>query len=608
MANFCGHCGASNAGGAFCASCGRPLDAGAPSRDPAEQTVVRPPVGDEPTTPPPATPATPALAPEPEPDPTRRFPTSPPPPPAPQQSWGQPPTAPPAAPPGYPVAPSYPPQQPQAPSTPSTPKVNPFEGWPVADYVRDGAAVFAFIACLGMPWDLNNDASYLSGLDLFNHGVERWWVVIAVLLGVVSLAVPYLAKAGTVPGWSAQRYRLTKLALNVPFVLSVIVAVLIEVIHVNDPLAGGLGSGIGMGLAAVALAVQPRQSEDPQGTDDRLWNRVARITTMAAVGLTVVLFLLWFLHGAVSNDVDIFDPFAGFLAVIVACLAMPLVVVGWPAFGTLADGGSAPWRRVLATSGFSVVVIALLALASNHAGLFLWPEAEKWDGYFRGVAPGGGVLLVGAAAAFAVSWPQIRSTAGLAEPVTDWVQTLSSALMVCAAASAVFALSMVLYMAADDFSGGAAFATILALAIGAAAGYGTTLVADARKNRVVLLGILGGIVVVGFIVMGIVNGEDIAFPWVNTGWHVAAGISLPALGVWALVGPPEVRTAFGPLVTPKPAQAGPPPGYPQQPPAPGYPQQPYGRPPPPAYPPQQPPPQAPPPPQEPPNWGPPPSQ
>ena len=98
----------------------------------------------------------------------------------PQQGWQQPG--------GYPPQqgwqqqgyPGYPPAQ---------PKVNPFLGVPVGDFIRDGVALVALFSTLAMPWDLGNDAN------------DRWWVIIAVLISVVSLSVPYVVKSGAIPGW-----------------------------------------------------------------------------------------------------------------------------------------------------------------------------------------------------------------------------------------------------------------------------------------------------------------------------------------------------------------------------------------------------------------------
>jgi hypothetical protein len=90
----------------------------------------------------------------------------------------------------------------------------------------------------------------------------------------------------------------------------------------------------------------------------------------------------------------------------------------------------------------------------------------------------------------------------------------------------------------------------------------------------------------------LIGATALTFP--ITGWVVAAWVTLPALAAYALMVPPEVRAALGPLVQQR--QPGYPPAYP---PAPqGYPQQGYPQ----AHPPAQPPGHQPPPPPAPPGW------
>ncbi len=618
MATSCGSCGAVGEG-AFCASCGHPLHDAPPSPPPAEPTRIaapaqphaQPPVQPPPPQGPPLPPPAPQGWSQPEPTPTAQFPSVP---PAAYPPQGHPEQ-------GYPQQ-NYPQQgyPQQAWSQPAAPRTNPFVGWPVSDYVRDAGAAIALFCTFGMPWEISVDPK----------AGNQWWVVIAILLSLVSLAVPYVAKAGVVPGWGPQHYRLTKLGLNLPLLLSVLAAVLFELIHLGDDFEGGLGSGIAMALTGVALAVQPRAAEEaPDHSDDRLWNGLARAVVAASVGLTVLLYLGWFLHGAVGDDVDIFDPFTGFLALTVAFLLIPLALVGYPASMLLLGAPSAAGRRVLATVGFSVVVIALFALASDRQGLFFWADTEKWDGVGGGQIPGGGGLLLGAAAALVVSRAQQRATQ-TPDAVGSWTATVSAALQVSAAGSALTAIAVLLIMIDADVEGGPVVTIVLLLAATGAAAFGLTLLGDLRKNRVVLLGVLGGIAVVGLVVLGINNSGDTAgYVLLNNGYAVAAWLALPGLAAYALTVPAQVRTTLGPLVAggtgghpaqgppqtypPQtyPPQAYPPQAYPPQGPPQTYP--PQG--PPPAYPPQGPqqayPPQQPPPPTGPPlpppgpGWGPP---
>lgn len=569
MATYCGSCGAANESGSFCVACGRPLAAAPPTQPPAPSEPTRI--------------AQPRPVPPDQPSPTAQFPSVPPPAAYPPQQPAYPPQQP-QPPQGYPQQgyppQGYAPQPPQQFQQPRQPKVNPFPGWPVSDYVRDAVAAFALFATLGMPWDLNDEPEF-SYLDVFNHAGERWWVVIAVILSVLSLAVPYLAKAGAVPGWSAQHYRLTKLALNAPLLLSVVVGLVLELVHIGDDASGGIGSGVAVALGGVVLALQPRAAEEAPGhSDDRLWNKIARVLYVAAPVVTVVLFLLWLLHGVVGDGeselagtLDIFDPVTFFLALLVAFLLLPLALVGYPAYQLTFGARSEAWRRVLATVGATVALCSLFALASDHDGLLYWTEVEKWNGYLGGVFPGPGALLLGAAAAASVSRAQQRATAG-PDPVSSWQATIAAALQLSAAGSALLAVATLLLMVDDNVGGGPITVIVLLLVATGAAGFGLTLVGDLRKNRLVLLGLLAGIAVVGFVVLGVNNADDTGpFTALNTGYAVAAWLALPGLAAYALTVPAAVRSALGPLVSGGPSGPGghPQPPYPQQ----GYPQQGY---------------------------------
>jgi hypothetical protein len=516
MATFCGNCGTSNDTGSFCYNCGHPL---AVSQQQPE-----------------------------EPDPTLQMPPAPASPPPPS-SYPTPSSSQPAyPPPPYPPAPGYG-------QRPAMPRVNPFLGWPVSDYVRDAAAAFCLFACLGMWWDISDDPK----------GGDHWWVVISVLLSVASLALPYVCKAQVVPGWTPLHFRLAKLAANVPFLASVLAAVVNELVNLGEDFEAGLGAGIGMGLAGAMLAIQPRAADDPMHREDRFWNRAAAGVAIAAVAVGILMFV-----GFVIDTDDLFDEVAGFFAFLLVSLGMLLVLAGWPLAGFL--GGSAAWRRVFSTSTFTLIGTALFAHADDGAALFFWPLVEKWYGGatgFGGIGIGG-TFLIGAAAGLSVARSLSRRPGEQTEPVAEWAKTASSALLVTAAGALVSAVALVLGIVTDSGDPAAPIVvTVLVLAIAGAAGYASILLRDPRKHRLLALGLITGIVVVGLVVMGVVNGQDMNIEALGTGpsipvtgWVVAAWVTLPLLAAYALTVPGQVRTALGPLV---PQQAAYPQGYPQQP-------------------------------------------
>jgi len=508
MASFCGNCGTSNEGGSFCHHCGQAL-------------------------------AVPTGAPEP--DPTLQFS------PAPPLSHLPPPPT------GYPAA--YPAVR------PTVPRVNPFHGWPVSDYVRDAAAAFCLFSCLGMWWEISREP----------EGGEQWWVVISVLLAVASLATPYLAKAGVVPGWTPLHWRLVKAAANLPFLASVLAAVVNELVHVGDDLEGGIGAGVGMGLCGVALALQPRAADDPMQREDRYWNVAAVAAALGAGGLAVLMFT-----GFVIDNDDLFDEPLAFFAYAVVAVAMLLAVMCWPLVGYVT--GSASGRRVFATATFTLLGTALLAHADDGTALFFWPQVEKWYGGGFGI---GGTLLIGGAAGLSVARSLGRRPTEYTEPVSEWTRTASTALMVTVAGTAVALVALVLGVLLDsDELASSVVVAVLLLAVAGAAAFAYVLLADPRKNRPVALAAIAGCVVLGFVAMGVINGNDLNIEALGsdpsipiTGWVVAAWLTLPLLAAYALTVPRPVRDAFGPLIPQQP-------GYPQ-----GYPQT-YPAQPPPSYPPQ----------------------
>jgi len=520
MATFCGNCGTSNDSGAFCFNCGQSLAAPASAPAPAYPSVPTPPAYQSVPTPPSATPVTHL------------------PPPA-----------------GYPMA------------RPPAPRVNPFVGWPVSDYLRDAGATFCLFACLGMWWEISIDPA----------GGERWWVVIAVLLSVASLATPYLAKAAVVPGWTPLHWRLVKAASIVPFLASALAAVINELVHVGDDFEGGIGAGVGMGLCGAMLALQPREADDPMRREDRYWNVAGIASALGAAGLALLMFAGF----AIDTD-DLFDEPLAFFAIAVVAVGMLLVVMGWPMLNYLT--GSASGRRVFGTAAFTLMGVALFAHADDGSALFYWPQVEKWYGGvmgFGGIGIGG-TLLIGAAAGLSVAHSLGRRPTEQTEPAAEWIRTASTALMVSFVGTSVALLAVVLGIAKDsDELASAIVVAVLMMAIAADAGLAYVLLADPRKNRPLILGMIAVCVVLGFVVMGVVNGNDMNIEALGsgpsvplTGWVVAVWLTLPLLAGCSLTVPKAVRDALGPLV---PQQSG---YYPQAYPTAGPPH---------SYPPQQPP-------------------
>ncbi len=470
-----------------------------------------------------------------------------------------------------PPAPDTPPPPAGSPAPPR-PTYNPFLGWPVSDYLRDAAAAFCLFASLGMTWDLSGD-----------RGGDKWWVVLSVLLAVAALVLPYLLKANLIPGWTPAHSKLAKLGATAPYLASVIAVLVTELVNVDHDRDGGLGIALGLGTAGVALVLQPRQAEElPSPTDDRMWNRLAYGFGGAAVVAGLVMYAGLLLH---ASD-HLFDDVLVFFKTLLVAPVMLVAVAALPLAGYV--GGSAAWRRVFATSTFTLLAVSLLSMADEGTALFYWPQAEKWYGdvFLTGYA---GTFLLGAAAGLSVCRSLGRRPSEQVEPVAEWRRTASAAAQVAAAASAVTVAALIIGTVQDtDEIAAAIVITVIAALAGLAAVVAAAMMGQLRRTRVPVLILLGTTMLTGIIAMGVANGQGMnveglyhgpALP--VTGWLVAAWVSLPALAGGALTVPPAVRAAYGPLIqgTPGYRPTGPQPQ--QQPPVPP-PQQP---PPPPPQPP-----------------------
>ena len=291
--------------------------------------------------------------------------------------------------------------------------MNPFAGWPVSDYVRDGVALVALLTALNMPWDLRGDSS------------DRWWVIIAILVSAASLAVPYIGRAGLIPGWTRQHLRLTKLAMFVPMLASVLAGLVNELIHVGDSFDGGVGSGVAVALFGGVMAVSPRAAdEEPNHPADPLWVGLTKTSVVGALLLGIATFGAFFIED-LTGDGYLLDDIPTLLAIVLAFPVMFAVVAGAPGVGTVSL--RVPSRRVFVVVGATVLTAAVMATSNDGAGLIGANRAEKWD------TPVAGLFVLAAATALATCWPMHRITnAGVSAPA-GWLATARLAVTVSGA-------------------------------------------------------------------------------------------------------------------------------------------------------------------------------
>ncbi|BDZ43219.1 hypothetical protein GCM10025865_25180 [Paraoerskovia sediminicola] len=225
---------------------------------------------------------------------------------------------------------------------------SPFAGVPFVDYARDVVAALLVLMSLSLPWDATT------------RSVDRVDVVLVSLVTLLSLSLPYLARGGLMPdGWTVHRTRNARLLANLPY------AVLVLVYLLKDLLAGldgpGLGTAVGLGLAAALLAAQPRRCEigddDAEAGPRRAWTgalaglgAAAVVATLAALTLVLVL----------GDDLGVALVLRALLATVFL-----VVLVGWPVLGAVR--GDTAWSTVLL--GLGVIVAVTFVLGSGSAVL-----------------------------------------------------------------------------------------------------------------------------------------------------------------------------------------------------------------------------------------------
>jgi hypothetical protein len=226
----------------------------------------------------------------------------------------------------------------------------PFAGVPVRDLVRDVLAVTAMLVGLGLPWTATA------------RGTDRLEIVLATVVAVLAVALPYARRAQLVSGgWAADERRARWVGLA-PLVLVALVHVLLDVLP-GDSI--GVGSGLGLGLAGAVLAAGtpwPRTVASAAvtiavgavaapvlaltGGDPDAWTIVALVLTAL-----LVLGVLWLTAGRFDRG----DQAAGVLL-----LGVGIVL----ALGAALVGGNALWVDSVHGSRFGLVLVPVVAAAA----------------------------------------------------------------------------------------------------------------------------------------------------------------------------------------------------------------------------------------------------
>ncbi|MBI9114357.1 proline-rich domain-containing protein [Sanguibacter suaedae] len=427
---------------------------------------------------------------------------------------------------------------------PAAPRPNPFAGIPAADFVRDGVAALLLLVSLALPVTIGTGYEGVS--DRFHYVV-----ILAAVVSIVSLALPYLARANVFPpSWTVHTTRLVRLLANAPYVVVLLVYVVLDALTNDD--VQGVGTTFALGLAGAVLAAQPRQCEMGPEDQDRavsvLWWRITA-GIGAFIALTSVVSLVLFLIDA-GDYADI-----GFLYVVGPIVAWLLTVAFslWAIFGTVVQRSSS-WRLTLIGLG-TVLVCAFVFGAGDDASLVKVQSMHQVAGAFvypLSLMTGLGAIFVPAAAAAAAAPATVRALSR--EPREQiWFGTAIHALeyLLVVAGSAVVGAVLWMFLEENGLYGGdkptGAIVTtiILGLIIAAGAVYARMeLTKNTAGGRIPALAVAGGTFVLGLVILIVAPTEQYRDMKFVTVGHLLLAFGLPAMIAIALTGPKAVREYF----------------------------------------------------------------
>lgn len=389
---------------------------------------------------------------------------------------------------------------------------SPFASYRPGDYVRDVVAMLLLLLALALPW------------STADRGADRVEVVLATAVSLASLALPYLARFGSLPAsWTVQSTRRWRLWANVPAAVVALVAVVLD-------LAGGSGVGtaVGLSLGGAILAATPRDSElGPPDLDGRVHDRW-RAGLAVAGGLVAAGALVSFVQTYVT------DRELG--PMLRAPLGFALVV------GLLVLLVLPTWRRdraarlVLLALG---VVLTVCAVFTSGGAL---PGVESTHGQRFGL------LLLPALAALAAApavrrspvW-ETRDAAPVPGAVDVWVRAAIRAFQVLVLVAACSAAGGLVTLIADGFDVAPLLRLVLGLVIAGVAWFGQrSLRRDTSDGHVPAVGAACVTGVLGLVVVVATSGEGGGVRIVD----LVMALGLPGIAASALMVPQAVREHF----------------------------------------------------------------
>ena len=223
---------------------------------------------------------------------------------------------------------------------------------PVWDYVLDAVGVALLTLSLVLPWTWQHTGS------------ERPEVLIAAIIAIIAVVVPYLAWFAITPeGRNVGRIRAVRVLLTVPYfgvAATYFVGDGLRIVMPDLSWAGGLGSSAALGLAGAALIAAPRMADVDASERAARPYRAVQGALWAVVGLMAVsqgVALFDFLRTASGQGVSTLTALRAGGAIALAGAVAIVSVVGM-------IRRSPAWRPVVITLG-SVAVVVFVVLFSS---------------------------------------------------------------------------------------------------------------------------------------------------------------------------------------------------------------------------------------------------
>lgn len=405
----------------------------------------------------------------------------------------------------YPQAqPGYPqPQTQPAHVAPAGPRPNPFTGYPVSDWVRDGSAALLLLVSLALPWSYSFTWDFESDSPLVN-AAGRVEVLLITLLSVLSISVGYLAKFGVF----GQQVRATTVALvrgllGLPYLLLVLLYVVFDAVKLGD-FGGGLGPAAVVGFSGALLAATPRRSEilSAEFSPSAARHGFAFVVGYFVLGavltlLGTVLSLIQVIGNADALGTNGFIVLLQTLSMLSGA-AVPLLFTG------LVLRRSEISRRVL--FGFAIAAVAG-SIVSSLAGQGLLETLHADFGY--------PLLLLGGALGVAGHPGLPYAMRQFASPVESWVRTMRAASLALAIGTGyltVTAITVIILLQGRGIGLVVGVLVCALLTLVAALILRTQLSPSLAQTRPLVAGIAGGVALAGLvsvILAGIFSGRGL---------------------------------------------------------------------------------------------------